>query len=196
MSVDLTGIRIQSATLSPVMFGRQTRSDQGGTIDYDDRLGNRWSMQVTTPPMRYEPEGRLLIGDLWEAVRVGGIFRVVQPEFVPLAYGEPVVASNTLTGRSIPLTGLTPNVAIKRGQWVTFIHAGRRYFDQVRAQVIADASGQATISTRFLLRESLAAGDQVLLAAPEIEGFVDGDLPLNLPVDCVTSFTFTVTEAR
>lgn len=196
MSVDLTGLPIRRAVPTPIMFGRTTASDQGGSTDYDDRLGNRWAMEIETPPMRLEPSGRLYIEDLWEAQRQGGVFDIPQPGLSIPPMGTPTVAADTLTGRSVPLAGLEPNVGIKKGQWVSIIHAGRRYADRIRQAVIANADGEATISLRFLLRESLTEGDVVELNSPKMEGFVEGELPLDLSVDWITSFSFRVVEKK
>lgn len=196
MSVDLTGLPVRRAVPTPVVFGRVTRSDQGGSSDYDDRLGNRWAMEIETPPMRVEPNGRLFIEDLWEAQREGGVFEIPQPGLVLPPLGSPVVKTYTATGRSLPLEGLTPNAVIKKGQWVSFLHSGQWYADRIRQQVIANADGEATISLRFLLRESPLAGAEVRLNKPVMEGFVEGELPLDLSVDWITSFSFRVVEKR
>lgn len=196
MSVDLTALPVRRALPTPVVFGRVTRSDQGGASDYDDRLGNRWAMEIETPPMTVEPNGRLFIEDLWEAQREGGVFEIPQPGLTLPPLGSPTVAADVLTGRTVALEGLTPNAAIKKGQWVSILHDGQWYADRIRAQVIANADGEATISLRFLLRESLTAGDEVRLNKPVMEGFVEGELPLDLSVDWITSFSFRVVEKK
>lgn len=196
MSVDLTTLPMRRAVPTPVVFGRVTRSDQGGSSDYDDRLGNRWAMEIETPPMRVEPNGRLFIEDLWEAQREGGVFEIPQPGLTLPPLGSPTVAADVLTGRTVTLEGLTPNAAIKKGQWVSILHDGQWYADRIRAQVIANADGEATISLRFLLRESLTAGDEVRLNKPVMEGFVEGELPLDLSVDWITAFSFRVVEKK
>lgn len=196
MSVDLTALPMRRAVPTPVMFGRVTRSDQGGSSDYDDRLGNRWAMEIETPPMRVEPNGRLFIEDLWEAQHEGGVFEIPQPGLTLPPLGSPTVAADVLTGRTVAIEGLTPNAAIKKGQWVSILHDGQWYADRIRAQVIANADGEATISLRFLLRESLTAGDEVRLNKPVMEGFVEGELPLDLSVDWITAFSFRVVEKK
>lgn len=196
MSVDLTGFPNMDAVLTPVVFGRLSRSDQGGSTDYDDRLGNRWALDFTTRDMAYEPHGRLLVDGLWEAMREGGVFDIPQPGLVIPPLGSPTVAADVATGRAVTIEGLTPNAAIKKNQAVSFIHNGQRYSDRVREQVIANADGEATISLRFLLRESLTAGDVVELNRPKLEGFIEGEIPLPMSVDWLTSFSFRVVEKK
>lgn len=194
MSVDLTELKISGDQIMPLDFGGLMPSALGGATERIDRLGNRYMVSVDTPSMQIEPEGRRWSARLLRARREGGIVEIHQPDLKTGAPGTPTVATTTASGRSIPVSGLTPGYPIREGQWLNYVVGGQMYLDQCTAEVIADASGLATIIIQELLRVPLTAGDSIELAKPCIEGWIEGELSLPRSVDRVTSFSFTITE--
>lgn len=195
-SIDLTSLHFEEAVLAPLQFGRVLRPQTGGALQRIDRLGNRWTITCRTPMMPIEPEGRLVGQMLDRAVRDGGIVRVRQPNFDPGTPGAPLVKGAVASGREVDIDGLTPGYAIKAWQPISFVSGGARYFDRVESQVIADASGQATITLYNLLRAPLADNATVELGLPCIEGVVEITSPAPWPKDRLTYFEFTVTETK
>lgn len=194
MSVDLTDLRISSDAIAPLSFGGLLPSALGGYTSRIERLGDRFSAQIQTPPMRIEPEGRRWSARLQRAQHEGGIIEIHQPDFNVGAPGSPTVATNTPSGRSIPLAGLTPNYAIREGQWFNYFDAdGQRYLDQVQEQVIANSSGLATITLQNLIRTPLTAGLPISFS-PCIEGWIEGDFTIARTVERTTSFSFVISE--
>jgi hypothetical protein len=193
--VDLTDLRFQNAPPSLVTLGGVVRGPFGGAT-YIGRQGDRWQRQYVTRPMREEPNGRRFRAMLQMATREGGLFHIPQPGFSIGAPGSPVVAEDTASGRSVPLAGLTPHYAIRIGQWLSFVSGGRRYCDQVTAQVIAGADGTAVVTIQNLLRAPLSEGDVVELGSPKMEGTVEGDFGGDLAADQIAQFSFTVIEDR
>jgi hypothetical protein len=194
MSVDLTELKISGDSIMPLDFGGLMPSALGGSTDRIDRLGTRYMAQIDTPAMRLEPDGRRWSARLLRARREGALIEIHQPDFDAGAPGAPVVASDTASGRSIPISGLTPHYAVREGQWLNYVVDGQRYLDQVTAQVLANASGVATITIQNLLRVPLTAGDTIVLAKPCIEGWIEGDFGIARSVDRITSFSFTLSE--
>jgi hypothetical protein len=192
--VDLTAMRLVSATPMPVIFGQSQRPSSGGQAFRVDRLGNRWAFMCTTPPMPIEPDGRIWQTEFNLAERFGGTVRIKQPNFVAGPLGNPTVAADTASGRTVPLTGLTPSSVIRRGQFVSIVSDGRRYLDRVTEQVVADSGGEAEITTLFLLRVPLSEGDVVELGQPKIEGTIDITTPFDWSRNRLTSCAFTITE--
>lgn len=194
MSVDLTELRIRGDALTMISAGGLLRSALNNVTDRVERLGDCWGAPVETPSMHIEPDGRRWSARLVRAVKEGGIVRIHQPGFAIGAPGSPTVATDTAGGRTIPLAGLTPHYAIREGQWLNYLVAGRYYLDQVREQVIADADGEATVTLQNLLRAPLEVGDVIELARPRLEGWIEGDFSIPRDVERVTSFNFTITE--
>lgn len=194
MSIDLTELKINGDEIVPLEFGGLMPSALGGATERIERLGNRYSAVLSTPAMRIEPDGRRWSARLLRARREGAIVELHQPDFNVIAPGSPVVATNTASGRSIPISGLTPNYAIREGQWLNYIVDGQRYLDQATTQVIANASGEAAVILQNLIRVPLTAGDIIDLATPRIEGWIDGDFSIPRMLDHTTSFSFTIAE--
>lgn len=195
-SVDLTSLDFEEAILSPLDFGRLLRPQTGGAIQRVDRLGNRWMISCRTPVMPIEPDGRRLAQQLGQAVRDGGVVRVLLPNFDPGAPGTPLVNGAVTSGRTVAIDGLTPGYAIKAGQPVSFVSSGSRYFDIIESQVIANGSGEATITLHNLLRAPLANNATVELGVPKLEGAVELASPGPWQRDRLTFFEFTVTETK
>lgn len=195
MSVDLTDLRINGDSIMPMDFGGLMTSALGGPTDRIARLGSRYMAEISTPAMRIEPDGRRWAARLLRARRDGGIISIHQPGLKIGSPGTPVVATLTSSGRSIPISGLTPRYAIREGQWLNYYDAdGQRYADQVQAEVIANGSGVATVTIQELLRVPIAAASVIELAAPCIEGWIEGDFSIQRTVDYVARFSFTVSE--
>jgi hypothetical protein len=195
-SIDLTSLRIASAVPTPYAFSGWRQPGLGGALSYEGRLGDRWMMTVRTPMMKVEPDWRRLSALFDDAERLGGIIEIPQPDFNVGAPGTPLVSATTASGRSIPIDGLTPNYAIKAGQWLNYTKGGVIYADRVAEQVIANGSGQATVRLRNLLRVSLADGDVIELGGPKMEGAIQVTSRPPLEVERVTSIEFTVTELK
>ncbi|HEX8412396.1 MAG TPA: hypothetical protein VF637_00715 [Sphingomicrobium sp.] len=193
-SVDLTGLRINSATPMPVTFGGIQRPATGGAVTRIRRMGSRWAFTFTTPPMRIDPDYRLWSAQFDRAEDDGALIHINLPGFSVGTPGTPTVATTTATGRSIPLTGLTAGYVIRAGQWVSFIVGGKRYLDRIAQQVTASAGGTATITIKNLIRVSIPAGTVAELAVPKIEGSLEYESPPTWSVDRFAAFAFTITE--
>jgi hypothetical protein len=195
MSVDLTDLKVSGDAIVPLEFGGLLPSALGGATARIERMGDRYSVQVSTPPMKIEPDGRRWSARLMKARREGGIVEIHQPDLNIGAPGSPVVSATTANGRSIPVSGLTPYYAVREGQWFNYFDAaGQRYLEQAAEQVIADASGELELPLQNLLRIPLTAGWSINLAKPCIEGWIEGDFSIPRAVERITSFNFVVSE--
>jgi hypothetical protein len=194
MSIDLTELRISGDDILPLDFGGLLQGPLGGPADRLERQGDRYSANVATPRMYIEPDGRRWSARLLRARKEGGIVAIHQPDLKVGAPGTPSVATATASGRSIPVQGLNRNYVIREGQWLNYIVGGLRYLDQAREEVIADASGNATITLQNLIRTPLTAGAVIDLATPCMEGWIEGDFSIPRATDRITSYTFTISE--
>ena len=194
MSVDLSALPIASAVPSLLEFGGVLTPSLGGPSQRVDRLGNRWSWQFETPRMLMETEGRRFAALLTMAKIEGALIAVPQPNFDPIAPGNPTVATVALSGRSVAIEGMTPNHPIRLGQWVSIVRAGQRYLDMVAADTFSAPDGTATLSLANLLRVPLSVGDAVELGRPMLEGSITGVLSWPLEHERTTSFSITIEE--
>lgn len=159
-----------------------------------NRAGNRYRVGFSYPPMQPD-KARTFTGRLTRAKRDG--VRITLPLIVPQGSpGATVVDGAGQAGTSLAVRGFNAGYPAKEGFWLTVIDAdGVGYLHQLTETVRADAGGLATLTIEPPLRAPFADGDTVELAAPWIEGFVDGDeWGWSVPVNRLVSVGFTVEE--
>lgn len=159
-----------------------------------NRAGNRYRIAFSYPPMQPD-KSRTFTGRLTRAKRDG--VRVVLPLTVPQGSpGSTVVDGAGQAGTALAVRGFNAGYPAKEGFWLTVIDAsGVGYLHQLTETVRADAGGLATLTIEPPLRAPFADGDTVELAAPYIEGFVDGEeWGWSVPVNRLVSVGFTVEE--
>lgn len=194
MTVDLSSFRFNDAGPMLNEFGGTITPGLGAPMQRVDRIGDRWSWRFATAPVAIEPEGRLWASLLTRAKKTGCQVPIVQADMNVGAPGLPLVRVATNSGRTIPLKGLTPHYAIRAGQWINYVVDGTSYLDMIEGQAIADASGNADVTIQNLLRAPLPVNGGINLAKPVIEGWLADPIEWPVPVDGVTSFSFTVME--
>jgi len=196
VAVDLSGLPIRSAEPILQEFGGLLVPALGGPVQRIERPGSRWALRVETPPMPVEPDGRRWSARIARAKRAGALIEIPQPGLTIGNPGAPVVNGSFASGRLIQLGGLAPGYLLREGQWLSFIVGGRRYVDQIVSDVSASAGGIAAIAIQNLLRVPLAGGEQVEVASPKIEGWLEDNFSFPIDVARMTSFGFTITEAE
>lgn len=198
--IDLTGLPLLPFTPMPLEFGGLQEPALGGPSQWIDRVGGRWAIRFATPPIDLgntgaaDSAGRFWTGMLTQARREGGRIAVPQPQLPSASPGSPVVASNTASGRFVPVSGLTPGYQVQRGQWLSFRRGTRRYFDMNMNDVVAAGDGTATLLIANLIRKPLVAGDVIDLAEPKIEGWVMDFEQWTVELDGTVAFAFTIRE--
>ena len=168
----------------------------GGDIQRLRRLGARFALGVRMPTMAPEPWGRLWVARLNRALIEGQTaFAWPQREFDTGVPGTVVADGAGQQGSSLKLRGLTPRYRLREGQYFSVASGGRRRLHQAVAEVVADASGKATVAILPMLRASTADGDAVEIARPKIEGLLEGDSRSWTPgVALLTGLEFTIKE--
>lgn len=196
MAVDLTGIPVRAAEPILQEFGGLLVPAMGGPVQRIERPGSRWGLRVETQLMDVEPDGRRWASRIARAKRAGALIEIPQPGLAIGAPGAPRVNGSFVNGRIIQLFGFAPNYAIREGQWISIIVAGRRYADQIAADTVASASGAATVSLQNLLRVALSGSEVAEVASPKIEGWLEDQFSFPLDLTETTSFGFTIMEAE
>lgn len=159
-----------------------------------DRPGSRYRIAFSFPPMRPD-KSRTFIGRLQRAKREG--VKVKLPLIVPQGSpGSPVVDGSGQSGNSLEVRGFLAGYPAKKGFWLTITDAsGVGYLHQVVETVRADTGGLATLAIEPPLRAPFADGDVIELAAPTIEGFVDGEsFSWSVPVNRLVAVQFAMEE--
>jgi hypothetical protein len=163
----------------------------GGNEQERQRKGSRYALAFTMPPMRYADSMA------WDDLTAEGatvLMQVHQPGFDTGVSGAPLVNGGGQAGTSLMIDGLTPAYVLRKGQFLSVISSGRRFLYRVAADVIANGSGQATVTLRTMLRYPPADNDVVEIAQPMIEGFVRDMQSVEVGVDRMVQLAFTVRE--
>lgn len=183
------------ASPSLMDFGGFLTPGLGAEVQRLDRMGNRFLISVTMPPAPSHDKGRILVSRLIRGKTEG--IRIEYPllGFKPGSPGAPKVNGGGQSGRSLICDGFTPHYVIREGQWFSLEHAGRHYLHNADAEVVANASGQATITFSPMLRIEPSDNDALHFAKPMIEGFSMGsEWSWQLSIDHNIAIAFDVAE--
>ncbi len=191
-----TNIAPNGVTPALVDYGGVLRSAIGGATQKIDRLGSRFRVELTFPPLEYQ-DGSIFVSRLIRAKREG--LRVEYPllkvdQGIP---GSPVVNGAGQTGYNIAVRNLTANYVGKEGYWLSIVDGTQHYLHNVTTNFNANGSGVATIPIYPALRVPFSDGATVNLAKPMIEGLVDGDeIAWQISLAHHIEFSVTIEEAR
>lgn len=172
-----------SVTPALIDYGFVQRPALGARATRIDRPGSRFRAEIGFPPMKPDV-ARVFLERLLAAKREG--LRIEYPllgvnQGIP---GAPTVGAAEPTGTELPISGLTPGYAFKKGYWLTLVDdvtagnaagLGARMLHVCRSNAVADEAGEATITIEPPIRAPLAEGATILLAQPTIEGFLLGE---------------------
>lgn len=178
-------------------WGGVLRPIFGGSLQKLRRLGDRFALDVTTPPLESAEDGRIWIARLISAQRAGAIYDWPQLGFDVGPAGAAVVDGGGQAGSILNLRGLTPGYLIREGQFFSLIHGGRRYLHLAGADVLVDSGGKVTLPIAPMLRVHPADGAPCDFIAPKIEGLLTGDTRAwTINVARTIGLSFQIQEAR
>lgn len=177
-------------------FGNTQQGALGGAAQRVNRLGGRFRLTVTLPPM--EPAiAREWAASLNRGLRLGVSWQVRQvgtPTGIP---GAVLVNGGSQAGNALIVDGGAAGYVAKIGQWASILTGGQRYLYQLAATTQLSGTGTGTLQLEPALRVQPADNDPVELGAPVIEGLLDA--PLGWSIDAnrlVNGFSFTIEESR
>jgi hypothetical protein len=174
-------------------FGGDLTPALGGAVQRLDRLGSRWGLEVTMPVLDVD-EARIWVARLVQAKRSSALFPWPQAGVVG-AEGAPRVNGAGQSGTSLAIDGLPAAKGVKEGWFFSIIHNGRRYIHQVASDATASAGGAVTLSIEPMLRVRPADNAVIELAAPMIDGMVQGgDLGWSVELATSVGLSFTLVE--
>lgn len=172
------GIALSDAVPSLMDFGGVMRPPLGGETLKINRLGSRFKIACTLPPIKMEPLGRVVVSRLIQAKREG--LRIALPlEGVNQAGTSlPAVNGGGQSGLSLNIRGVSTGYVFKEGFWISIedVPGGRHHLHVVTANSApAPVSGVVTIAIEPMLRVSFLDNAYIYVVQPMIEGVVDGD---------------------
>lgn len=187
----------QSANPKPLDYGGWQTPIGGGTDARLDRLGSRFAMAVQTPRLKPEPDGRIWVSRLIEAISVGAEMAFPQVGFAIGNPGAPVIDGAGQGGAALALRGMTPGYTIREGQFFTLVYASRKKLLKASADVVVGADGKVIVPIWPLISIAPADGATCNFAAPVIQGRVSGnENGWTLQRAGVSGLQFVITETR
>ena len=177
-------------------FGAVLTPFLGGPEQRINRLGMRFGLRLTMPPMDAD-EGMVYLSRLLQGRQSTVILPWPLLDFDPGTPGAPLVSAAVASGTTIPIKGLTPGYQVKEGQFFSVIHSGRRYVYMFTADATANGSGNLSAAIFPLLRTALSTNDVIEIAQPKIEGLVmpGEEISWQIGLDNAREFSFSVLEA-
>lgn len=156
-------------------FGSVQRPPLGGPLQRVNRLGNRFRVSVSLPPILNRDLGRVIVSRLLRA-KTEGIR--IEWELVGIEQGSPgspLVKGAGQAGSSLLCDGFRAGYGFSEGFWLSIAVSGQHYLHNVAVSGSADGAGEATLTLTPPLRVSPADNSPVHLQKPMIEGLVMGD---------------------
>lgn len=189
---------VVSSDASPMVrrFGGVLTPFLGGPEQNIKRLGTRFGIRIVLPAQRTRDQALIIQSRLVQALDNDLLFKWPQPGFNTGNPGAPLVAS-TATGMAVALKDVTVGYLVREGQFLSFIHGGRRYLHMVTADAIVGGGGTVAIAIWPMLRVVLSANDVVEIAEPKIEGLVNKgeETSWQMSVQKLAAFSFTLSES-
>lgn len=150
-------------------------SGGAGVTQTLQRLGSRWALNVTLPPVREGTSMLALTTAILRARSEGASYPWPQPGLTIGTPGSPVVNGAGQTGTVLVLRSGAASYQYREGQAISILTGGRRYLHIVQATITASGAGGVTLSIFPMLRVSPTDGAAVEVAAPRIEGDITRD---------------------
>lgn len=187
----------RSAVPRVLDFGGFLEPSSGAAVQRINRLGSRYAVSFTMPPLNNEKDGRIWVNRLLRGMQEGARIDYPLLDFYPGTPGNFVVDGAGQSGKGLAIRGGTPNYAFKEGQPLSLEIGGQHYFDFIAAPAIADANGDAEITLTQMLRVQPSDGDALHIAKPMIEGFVMGSpVSWEIALERLFGISFEIQETR
>ncbi|HMO74579.1 MAG TPA: hypothetical protein PKD99_02245 [Sphingopyxis sp.] len=154
-------------------FGGTLPGLLGGPTDRDNRLGNRWAIDVKLPQMSARA-AMAWSADLSLGLKQRVRWRLRQLGLPPGPIGAPLVDGAEQMGMSLAAAGFTPGAAWEKGQFIGVVSGGRSRLYKLAAGGFADAEGEGVLALTTALR-AVPGDEDVIDFAPSIEGLLSGD---------------------
>lgn len=196
MALELPSLYAE-ATGRLIGWGAELVPPLGGPTQRIDRLGTRFSWDFTLRPEPIAAEGRQYISRIRRALLEGAIVTIPQVDLTIGSVGTPLVNTAVSGGKVVSVKGLPAAKQLVEGQYITFIHGGKRYLHSIDTTATANGAGVISLTITPMLRVNLSVNDVVEIATPKMEGLLSGnDWEWTLDVSKHVGLSFTVTETE
>lgn len=167
----------------------------GGPVQTIQRLGARFAVDVTLPPLEPVDASKFLAARM-KARAENDTLTLAWPqaEVWSVIAGSPVVNGAGQAGARLNISGLTAGQTVPAGRFFSFAAGGRNYLHVTTQEVTASGSGLVQLHVAPLLRVSPPNGAALNFSAPVVEGLLTGTVEWSLERLRWTSTAFTLAE--
>lgn len=165
---------IRDAAPKLVGFFTDQQPILGGPGNRVSRLGDKWGIDVQTYSALYAEHGMTYLARLLRGMTDTVLLAFPEPGVSVQDYGAPVVSTAGASGQVLPIGGLKPGVVIREGKFLSVVIGGQRFLYQAAGTMTVPIGGAVNLPIYPTLRRQPPVGAVVELAAPKIEGFVQG----------------------
>lgn len=158
-----------------VDFGAILTPSLGGPVQRINRLGNRHRLNVSLPVMQMDKHGRAWLNALRRGKTEGVRMEYPLLGFKPGSPGNVLVNGAGQAGTTLIVDGATPNYVFRVDQPFSIETDGQHFLHFNSAEVIANGSGQATLTITPALRRSPDDNAECHFGKPMVEGFIQGN---------------------
>ncbi len=167
----------------------------GGPVQTIQRLGARFAVDVTLPPLEPKDAARFLAARMKARAESDTLTLAwPQAEIWSVIGGAPVVNGAGQAGARLNISGLTAGQVIPAGRFFSFTAGGRSYLHVTTLEVTANGAGQVQLHVAPLLRATPPNGAALNFSAPIVEGLLTGAVEWSLERLRWTSTAFTLSE--
>lgn len=193
----------KSASLRPVDAGTWQKPILGGDDVRLDRLGDRFALAVSLPPMKWHTIDGVSAARVWAArlargVSEGVTMEVPQPDFDTSGFVfDAQCGASAAQSIVVPIaSGLGQNNVFPEGMMVTLRKGatGKNYLHQLRAQAVSNAAGAANFSLWPRTRVAFGPGDTILLQTPVMDGRILDPAPIDMEEARTIGIAFEMQE--
>lgn len=184
------------AQASLMDFGVFLTPPLGGPVQRVSRLGNRFSLSVTMPPLVNRDAGRVFVSRLIRGKTEGVRMLFPMLGFDPGNSGSPVVNGANQTGRILNIRGAAAGYVFQEGQFFSIFTGGRHHLVTADVDTTVGAGGTVALSISPIIRVAHADGDLLHVSTPSIEGFIMGESQSwEMSVEHHIGLNFAIVEA-
>ena len=146
----------------------------GGKSQRQSRLGTRHAIRFDIPVLRYGWCGAGLAADLAVGrTGTGAVIAIPEPGIPDYDYGnEVLVDGGGQLGKNIALKGLTPDLIVPKGKWLSLTADGRFYAHFTTAVTQVDGLGNAVLPIYPMIRRSPFTEVEVYIRTAYIQGLI------------------------
>lgn len=185
-----------AADAALVDFGVFLTPPLGGPVQRVDRMGNRFRLSVSMPPMDNKADGRVWVSRLIRGKAEGARMQFPLLGSVSEIAGSPLVNGSGQSGRILNIRGAAVGDVFREGQFFSILTGGRHHLVSVDADTVVGGGGTAALPISPMIRVAHLDGDIIYTTQPMFEGFILGEEQAwSMSVEHHIGINFAIVEA-